>query len=145
MRRSRRGENDGVKRGRARAAVAAVALALPVVGLLASPAGASVPKQDAASGTATVPMAVDAWYSASAACTSSPAGCLPAGAPASPYATKTLHVGVAAGQEEARADLSLHPAALPPRTALPRRPPTPPGAGSHDGRRPPHPAPPPAG
>src|SRR4051794_40324353 len=118
MRRSRRGENDGVTRGRAWAAGAVVALALPVVGLLASPAGASVPKQDAASGTATVPMAVDAWYSASAACTSSPAGCLPAGDPASPYATKTLHVGVVAGQEESRTYLSPDLLSLPPGTAL---------------------------
>jgi hypothetical protein len=100
-------------------AIGAVAgLALPMVGLLAAPAGASVPRADAGSGTATVKLAVDAWYAAGAACTSSPAGCLPAGAPAPPYPAKTLHAGVLAGQEESRTYLSLDLLSLPPGTAL---------------------------
>jgi hypothetical protein len=98
--------------------LAALGLAGPLVLLLSSAAGASVPATGATSGTATVRLAADAWYSASSACTSSPTGCLPAGAPAPPYPAKTLHVGVAAGQEESRTYLSLDLAALPAGTAL---------------------------
>jgi hypothetical protein len=69
-----------------------------------------------AAGTATATVAVtsDAWYSAGAACTQSPAGCLPAGQPpANPYPAQTLHVGVVAGQEESRSYLSLGLGGLP--------------------------------
>src|SRR5690348_10541957 len=111
-------ENVGVTRRRGWAIGAVTGLAVPLVGLLAAPAGASIPADDARSGTATVKVAVDGWYSASAACTSSPAGCLPAGAPAPPYPAKTLHVGVLAGQEESRTYLSLDLLSLPPGTAL---------------------------
>src|SRR4051794_41603805 len=135
MRRDRRGENDRVTRGRAWGICAVVGLVVPFVGLLSAPAGASVPKTDAATGTATVRMAVDAWYSASAACTSSPTGCLPAGAPAPPYPEKTLHVGVVARQEEARTYLSPDLLSLPPGTALTGGAPQLPGAGSRDGPR----------
>jgi len=98
--------------------VAALGLAAPILLLFPSPAGAVVPDEGASSGTATVRVATDAWYAAAAACTSSPTGCLPAAAPASPYPAKTLHVGVVAGQEEARTYLSLDLAALPGGTAL---------------------------
>lgn len=99
-------------------AIGAVAgLAVPIVGLLSAPASAAVPREGATSGTTTARTATDAWYSASAACTSSPTGCLPAGPP-TPYPSKTLHVGVVAGQEEARTYLSLDLASLPSGTSL---------------------------
>jgi hypothetical protein len=98
--------------------VAAGVLAVPLVGLLASPATAATPEGGARSGTLTVKAQSDAWYSSSSACTASPTGCLPAGAPAPPYAAKTLHVGVGAGQEESRTYLSLNLLSLPAGTAL---------------------------
>jgi hypothetical protein len=68
----------------------------------------------AGTGTATFAVASDAWYSAGAACTQSPTGCLPAGQPpANPYPAKTLQVGVTAGQEESRTYLSLGLGGLP--------------------------------
>src|SRR5689334_7791430 len=118
MRTGRARENVGVTRRRGWAIGAVTGLAVPLVGLLAMPAHASVPREDAGSGTATVKLSVDGWYAASAACTSSPSGCLPAGAPASPYPAKTLHVGVLLGQEESRTYLSLDLLSLPSGTAL---------------------------
>src|SRR3954469_16644368 len=135
MRSRRAGENVVVTRGRVWAIGAVAGLALPMVGLLAAPAGASVPRADAGSGTATVKTAVDAWYSAGGACTSSPAGCVPAGAPAPPYPAKTLHAGVLAGQEESRTYLSLDLLSLPPGTALTGGTPQVPIAGGDDGTR----------
>lgn len=91
---------------------------VPLLVALATGAVAAVPPQAAGSGTATVGVATDAWYSASSACTATPAGCLPAAAPASPYPAKTLQVGAAAGQEESRTYLLLDLTALPAGTAL---------------------------
>ena len=91
---------------------------LPLVLAAATPVWAATPTQDAGSGSVTVGVLSDAWYAASSACTSSPAGCLPAAPPASPYPAKTLHVGVAAGQEESRAYLSLNLTALPAGTSV---------------------------
>src|SRR3954449_10892469 len=96
----------GMVRRTALGVAAVLGLTGPLTLLLSSTASAVVPLAGATSGTATVRIGADAWYSASAACTSSPAGCLPAGAPASPYATKTLRVGVVAGEEESRTCLS---------------------------------------
>src|SRR5438128_3904999 len=113
----RSGDTKGMVRRTALGLAAVLGLTAPLTLLLSSTASAVVPLTGATSGTATVHIGTDAWYSASAACTSSPAGCLPAGAPA-PYSAKTLHVGVAAGQEESRTYLSLDLAALPAGTAL---------------------------
>ena len=114
----RQGDTVHVTRRRTWKIGAAAGLSVPLAGLLALPAAAAVPGEGASSGTTTARTATDAWYSASAACTSGPTGCLPAGAPTSPYPAKTLHVGVLAGQEEARAYLSLDLAGLPAGTAL---------------------------
>jgi hypothetical protein len=86
---------------------------LPWALAVAPSASAATPAQSAGSGTSTVGVAADAWFSASSACTASPAGCLPAAPPASPYPAKTLHVGALAGQEESRTYLSLDLAGLP--------------------------------
>jgi hypothetical protein len=65
-----------------------------------------------------VGVATDAWYAASAACTASPTGCLPAAPPATAYPAKTLHAGAAAGQEESRTYITLNLTALPAGTSL---------------------------
>jgi hypothetical protein len=97
---------------------AACCAALPLTVVLASTANASTPGDAAGSGTATVGVSDDAWYSTSSACTASPTGCLPAAAPASAYPAMTLHVGVAAGQEESRTYLGLDLTGLPAGTSL---------------------------
>ncbi|MBK5306151.1 MAG: hypothetical protein JJD92_05635 [Frankiaceae bacterium] len=97
---------------------AAACLAAPLVVLLAAPAAAAPPDGGASSGTLLVKTQSDAWFSISSACTASPTGCLPAGAPAPPYPSKTLHIGVGAGQEESRTYLSLNLLNLPAGTAL---------------------------
>ncbi|MDX6199686.1 MAG: hypothetical protein QOJ79_2837 [Actinomycetota bacterium] len=98
-----------------RAALLAV-VTLPMTLLLASAAAATT--VSAGTGTVTVGVSTDAWYAASSACTASPTGCLPAAPPASPYPAKSLQIGVAAGQEESRAYLTLNLAALPAGTSL---------------------------
>jgi hypothetical protein len=92
-----------------------VATSLPLATLLAGPALAS--PQDAGTGSATVGVGADGWYSTSPACTASPTGCLPAAAP-STYPAKTLQVGATAGQEDSRAYLALDLASLPSATSL---------------------------
>src|SRR3954469_9680386 len=92
-------------------------LALPAAGAqpaaVPQPAAAAQPAT-AALHTITVADIAEAWYAAAPVdgCTS-PLGCPPEQAPTSPYPSDTLHVGVAAGQETARAyllpDLSLVP------------------------------------
>jgi hypothetical protein len=89
--------------------------------LMAAPAGAATPttpREAAGSGTTTVGVLADAWFSASSACTATPAGCLPAGPPATPYPAKTLQVGVLGGVEESRTYLSLNLTGLPGGTNL---------------------------
>src|SRR3954471_9644153 len=91
-------------------------LALPAAGAQppagAQPATAGAHPATAALHTITVADTAEAWYAAGPVdvCTS-PLGCPPQQAPTSPYPSDTLHVGVAAGQETARAyllpDLSL--------------------------------------
>jgi hypothetical protein len=93
--------------------VAVVAASLPVAVALAAPALA-----EAGTGTATVGVASDAWYAVSSACTAGPTGCLPAAPPVSAYPAGTLHIGVAAGQEESRTYLALNLSALPSGTTL---------------------------
>ena len=107
-----------MSRRSALASTAVGVLAVPLVVLLAAPASAATPEGGARSGTLTVKAQSDAWYSTSSACTASPTGCLPAGAPAPPYTAKTLHVGVGAGQEESRTYLSLNLLNLPAGTTL---------------------------
>ena len=107
-----------MSRRSALASTAVGVLTVPLVMLLASPATAATPEGGARSGTLTVKAQSDAWYSSSSACTASPTGCLPAGAPAPPYTAKTLHVGVGAGQEESRTYLSLNLLSLPAGTTL---------------------------
>lgn len=104
-------------RHRLAASMFLLGLAAPLVLLSGSPATAVPPKTEAASGTATVGLSSDAWYSTTPACTASPTGCLPAGPP-STYPAKTLHVGVGAGQEESRTYLVLDLASLPVSTSL---------------------------
>lgn len=98
-----------------RAAVCCASFPLAVA--LASAAYAAPPGA-VGSGSATVGVATDAWYSASSACTATPTGCLPAAPPASPYPAKTLQVGAAGGQEESRSYLTLDLTVLPAGTAL---------------------------
>ncbi len=112
------GDTRDMSRRSALASAAAGVLAVPLVVLLSSPATAATPEGGARSGTLTVKAQSDAWYSTSSACTASPTGCLPAGAPAPPYAAKTLHVGIGAGQEESRTYLSLNLLTLPAGTTL---------------------------
>jgi hypothetical protein len=92
--------------------------ALPLAAAMGSSAAAATPPGAAGSGTATVGVSADAWYSASSACTATPAGCLPAAPPASPYPAKSLHAGALGGQEESRTYLTLNLTALPAGTAL---------------------------
>lgn len=97
-------------------ALLALPAALSLSVLLAAPAAAA-PRQEAGTGSATVGLSSDAWYSTSPACTASPTGCLPAAAP-NTYPAKTLHVGVTAGQEDSRSYLALDLAGLPASTTL---------------------------
>jgi hypothetical protein len=83
-------------------------VAVPFCWLLAMPASATptaVPEAQAAH-TVTVPDVSEAWFASAPVdiCTT-PLGCPPADAPASPYPADTLHVGVAGGQETARSYL----------------------------------------
>ena len=66
----------------------------------------------AGSGTAVVKPSAEAWYRTTPACTL-PIGCVDATGAPSPYPAQTLHVGVNAGQEEARTYLQLDLAGLP--------------------------------
>ena len=109
--------NNGGMARRPLVQLAALAGATAPFVLFATPAMAAPGPETAGSGIATVGLSADAWYSAAPACTASPTGCLPAGAP-NPYPAKTLHVGVAAGQEESRAYLALDLALLPPSTSI---------------------------
>src|SRR4051812_23530325 len=111
-------DTTDMARRTARRTAAVFVLAAPAALLLAAPAAAATPHGGAASGTVTVKTGIDAWFSTSSACTASPTGCLPAGVPAPPYPSKTLHVGVGAGQEESRTYLSLNLLSLPAGTAL---------------------------
>lgn len=129
-----KGDTAGMAKRHARHLAAAAATAVPLVLLLAAPAQAALPPQGAGSGITTVGLASDAWYSTSPACTATPTGCLPAGAP-STYPAKTLHVGVGAGQEESRSYLSLDLARLPAATAVTGGTLRLPVSGSDDGSR----------
>jgi len=74
--------------------------------------GPALPALAAGSGTATVKPSAEAWYRLAPAC-GLPSGCAgPTSAP-SMYSSDTLHVGVNAGQEEARTYLQLDLGALP--------------------------------
>jgi hypothetical protein len=92
---------------------------LPVAVTLGSTVAFAAPAHAAGSGTATVGLSADAWYTASAACTTTPTGCLPVGQPpGGPYPAGTLHAGVVAGQEESRSYLLLDLAAIPAGTTI---------------------------
>jgi hypothetical protein len=96
-----------------RAAMLLGGIALPFGWLLAMPAAAIAPASTPQH-TITVADVAEAWYAADPVdlCTT-PLGCPPDQVPTSPYPKDTLHVGVAGGQETARAyllpDLSLVP------------------------------------
>lgn len=77
--------------------------------------GPALPALAAGSGTATVTPAAEAWYRATPAC-GLPTGCADLTGAPSPYTADTLHVGVSAGTEDARAYLQLDLAELPPGT-----------------------------
>lgn len=97
------GDNAGM-RSFARALAAVVLTGGALVGPLAAAGSA------AGSGSATVPLAAEAWYRTAPVCT------LPVGCPAqppSPYPAETLHVGTALGAEESRTYLALDLTALP--------------------------------
>ena len=111
-----KGNNGGMAR-RPLVQLATLAGATAPLVLFATPAAAAPGPEAAGSGILTVGLASDAWYSGAPACTESPTGCLPAGAP-NPYPAKTLHVGVAFGQEESRSYLALDLALLPPSTSV---------------------------
>jgi hypothetical protein len=66
----------------------------------------------AGSGTVVVKPSAEAWYRSTPAC-ALPIGCVDATGAPSPYTANTLHVGVFAGQEEARTYLQLDLTALP--------------------------------
>src|SRR4051794_9636218 len=100
-----------------RAAMLLGGIAVPFGWLLAAPVAAAPIAPEAASSaprTVTVQDVSEAWFAATPVdvCTT-PLGCPPADAPASPYPADTLHVGVAGGQETARSyllpDLTLLP------------------------------------
>ena len=78
-------------------------------GVVVAPAAAALA---AGSGTTVVRPSAEAWYRATPSC-ALPTGCADAGQAPSPYAADTLHVGVAAGVEEARTYLQLDLSALP--------------------------------
>ncbi|HET7310857.1 MAG TPA: hypothetical protein VFJ17_05985 [Mycobacteriales bacterium] len=88
-----------------RAAMLLGGIAVPFGWLLAFPAGATVPTTQTAPKpvTVTVGDVSEAWFATAPVdiCTT-PLGCPPADAPASPYPADTLHVGLAGGQETAR-------------------------------------------
>src|SRR3954469_2492211 len=102
-----------------RAAMLLGGVAVPFGWLLALPASGAPTTAPAAAAAQTITVAdtAEAWYSATPidSCTT-PLGCPPDQAPTSPYPADTLHVGVAAGQETARAyllpDLSLVPVGM---------------------------------
>lgn len=74
---------------------------------------AALPASAAGSGNTTIQTAVEAWYRHNPTC-SLPTSCLGAGQkPPSPYAPDTLHIGVAAGQEQDRTYLQLDLTMLP--------------------------------
>jgi hypothetical protein len=85
-----------------RAALVAAAVG-PLSWLAIAPAGAAL-TGSSDQRTATVADVAEAWYAHSPIdiCTT-PLGCPPAQVPTSPYPAHTLHVGVAGGQESARA------------------------------------------
>lgn len=87
--------------GRRAALVAAAAV--PLSWLAMAPAGAALTRS-ADQRTATLTDVAEAWYADSPidVCTS-PLGCPPVSLPTSPYPAHTLHVGLAGGQETARA------------------------------------------
>src|SRR3954447_9761742 len=90
----------GTRRGTRRAALLVCAVVVPLTGLLAGVLGGTAQ----ADTSATVPDAAEAWYAAAPidVCTT-PLGCPPDQVPTSPYPAGSLHVGVAGGQETARA------------------------------------------
>ncbi len=83
--------------------------------LAATPALAVAPAAGSSSGTVTAAVAADSWYRPQPSTCTTPAGCAPAVGvpPASQYPADTLHVGVLAGQEEARTYLALDLSAMP--------------------------------
>ncbi|HET6818264.1 MAG TPA: hypothetical protein VFH66_13645 [Mycobacteriales bacterium] len=91
-----------------RAAMLLGGVAVPLGWLLAAPAAATVPTTPASATpvTVTVGDVSEAWFASAPVdiCTS-PLGCPPADAPASPYPADTLHVGLAGGQETSRSYL----------------------------------------
>jgi hypothetical protein len=86
-----------------RAALVACAV-IPLGWLAMAPASAALMKTTGDQRTATLADVAEAWYASSPIdiCTT-PLGCPPAQIPSSPYPAHTLHVGVAGGQETARA------------------------------------------
>jgi hypothetical protein len=90
-------------------------VAVPFGWLLAMPASATptAMPEAAAAHTVTVQDVSEAWFATAPVdiCTT-PLGCPPADAPASPYPADTLHVGVAGGQETARSYLLPDPSFL---------------------------------
>src|SRR4051812_47355721 len=90
----------GTRRGTRRAALLACTVVVPLTGLLAGVLGGTAQ----ADTSATVPDVAEAWYAAAPidVCTT-PLGCPPDQVPTSPYPAGSLHVGVAGGQETARA------------------------------------------
>lgn len=78
--------------------------------VLAAVSGPALAAFAAGTGTVTTGAAAEGWYRAGQTCTL-PVGCPPT--PPSPYPADTLHVGVLAGQEEARTVLQLDLSALP--------------------------------
>lgn len=78
--------------------------------VLAAVTGPALTALAAGTGTVTTGAAAEGWYRAGQTCTL-PVDCPPT--PPSPYPADTLHVGVLAGQEEARTVLQLDLSALP--------------------------------
>ena len=86
---------------------------LPIVlGLCLAAATATGPALAADSGTAAVGPAAEAWYRATPAC-ALPTGCVDVGQNPAPFKPGTLHVGVTAGQEQARTYVQLDLGAVP--------------------------------
>lgn len=94
------------------ASAGALAAAAMVVVAASTPAAAAPPQEATRTATLTVGVSSDAWYRTMPGCGVAHAACL-LPAPTPPYPAKTLHVGVAGGQEESRTYLALDVSDIP--------------------------------